>query len=190
MLRIEHALDGGPAPDAPRRRLVLTFADRSKSRLRVVLDDGTEGGLFQPRGSVLRHGALLGDGAGGIVEIVAAHEALYEVRASAASPDPAHDLLRAAYHLGNRHVPVAVHPGRLLLERDPVLREMLAHLGLEVRDTTGPFDPEAGAYGGGHRHDHDAGSGALGELLSREAHGVAPVADLSSLRFVATGHAP
>lgn len=170
MLRIEEKLDAATLRLGALRKLRLRYAERCKSRLRVWLDDGTEAGLFLPRGTVLRGGDILRATDGTLVVVASEVEDLYEVRARRESADPAFDLLRAAYHLGNRHVPVQLAPGVLRLERDAVLRDMLLGLGLEVCDTLASFEPEAGAYGGGHRHDHDASGGVLGELLSREAH--------------------
>jgi urease accessory protein len=165
--------------------LSLRFADRCRSRLRATLDDGREVGLFLPRGTVLRGGDVLADEHGAVIRVVAAQEALYEVTAAEGAVDPGFDLLRAAYHLGNRHVPVQLSPRRLRLERDAVLREMLLRLGLCVDAIVSAFEPEAGAYGGGHRHDHDASGGMLGEWLSREAHGASPAPDYAVLQFQA-----
>jgi urease accessory protein len=81
---------------------------------------------------------------------VAAQEPVYNVIA----PTP-RDLMRAAYHLGNRHVPLQIGDGWLRLEQDYVLRDMLLGLGMQVSEVQAPFEPEAGAYGGGHRHSHD-----------------------------------
>lgn len=182
MLRIESRLDAGGLPQGALRKLRLSYAERCKSRLRVTLEDGAEAGLFLPRGTVLHGGDVLQSTQGIRVAVVAAVEELYEARPADASPAPHFDLLRAAYHLGNRHVPVQLAPDRLRLERDAVLRDLLLRLGLQVTEICAPFEPEAGAYGGGHRHDHDSGGGMLGEMLSREAHaGVAP--DLSRAAF-------
>src|SRR5205823_7969870 len=63
--------------------------------------------------------------------------------------------MRASYHLGNRHTPVELGENYLKLEVDPVLKEMLLQLGLTVREENAPFQPEPGAYGGGHRHGHN-----------------------------------
>ncbi len=146
------------------------------------MDDGSEAGLFLPRGTILRGGDILQADDASLVVVESAPEDLYEVGAQPSSPDPHFDLLRAAYHLGNRHVPVQLAPGSLRLERDPVLRDLLLRLGLEVCEISDAFEPEAGAYGGGHRHDHDASGGVLGELLSREAH-AGPAPDFSRQRF-------
>ena len=170
MLRIEKILAGGAGVSPGARRLTLRYSDRCKSRLRVTLDDGTDAGLFLARGTVLRGGDVLLDDQGTAIDVRAAREPLYEVTASTSSKDAQFDLLRAAYHLGNRHVPVQLTPGVLRLERDAVLKELLLRLGLRVIDIDAIFDPEAGAYGGGHRHDHDSSGGMLGERLSREAH--------------------
>lgn len=170
MLRIEQKLDGAAARQGALRKLRLRYADRCKSRLRASLEDGADVGLFLPRGAVLRGGDILKATDGTLVVVASEVEDLYEVTAQEPSTDPYFDLLRAAYHLGNRHVPVQLAPGRLRLERDAVLREMLLRLGLNVQEIVAIFEPEPGAYGGGHRHDHDASGGVLGELLSREAH--------------------
>lgn len=152
------------------RRLVLPYAERVKSRQLVTLDDGSEAGLMLPRGTQLRGGDVLVDTDGGLVEVGAAAEEVYRVTPRPGAAAPGFDLLRAAYHLGNRHVPVQLGPDALLLERDSVLRDLLRRLGMVVEDAIAPFEPEAGAYGGGHRHDHDADGGSLGEQLSIEAH--------------------
>lgn len=169
------------------QRLTLIYADRCKSRLRARLDDdGQEVGIFLPRGTILRGGQMLQANDGKLIEIIAAPEELMRVRAAPDAKNPRLELLRAAYHLGNRHIPIQILVQHLLLERDAVLSQMLTHLGLCVDLVVAAFEPEAGAYGGGHRHDHDrdAKAGMLGELLSRQAHEkTAP--DLSKLRFEA-----
>ena len=152
------------------RRLILTCEQRAKTRFRATLSDGSDAAILLPRGSVLRPGARLVAECGEIVEVVAASERVYRVSARVDGTDPAFDLLRAAYHLGNRHVQIELGPGFLKLERDPVLRDLLRRLNLNVASAFEPFDPEPGAYGGGHRHDADAHGGAIGEALSQNAH--------------------
>lgn len=135
--------------------LELPFDLRQKSRLRVKLSSGQEAALFLSRGIILRGGDLLksDDGLNGksiVVQIVAAQEPVYNVIAPTER-----ELMCAAYHLGNRHVPLQIGDGWLRLEQDYVLKEMLLGLGMQVSETVAPFEPEAGAYGGGHRHGHD-----------------------------------
>lgn len=124
--------------------LSLPFDARARSRLRARLTDGREVALVLPRGTVLRGGALI-RGSGMLVRVTAADEDVLEVRA----PD-ATTLARAAYHLGNRHVPLQVDAGRLVLGYDPVLVDMLVGLGVRVQRGWAPFEPEAGAYAAHH----------------------------------------
>ncbi len=124
--------------------LRLPFDARSRSRLRARLEDGTEVALVLPRGTVLRDGAVV-SGAGLRVRVLAAEEDVLEVRARMPIA-----LARAAYHLGNRHVPVQVGADRLLLGYDAVLADMLVGLGATLIRTWSPFEPEGGAYGHGH----------------------------------------
>lgn len=130
--------------------LTLSFERRSRSRQRVVLDDGSTALLTLPRGTVLRDGDVLGSADGPTVQVKAAAETV----STAAHTDPA-ILLRAAYHLGNRHIPVQIGPGWLRYLHDHVLDAMCRGLGLDVAVAERPFAPEDGAYaGGGHLHGH------------------------------------
>jgi len=138
-------------------RVALAYDERKRSRLKVTLASGGAAGIFLERGEYLRGGdKLVSEDGDAVVEIVAAPEKLIEVTAS----DP---LLfaRAAYHLGNRHVPVQIIAeaggGRLRFQTDHVLAEMARGLGCAVAETEAPFQPEAGAYGARtapHRHDN------------------------------------
>ncbi|MFM9836009.1 MAG: urease accessory protein UreE [Methylophilaceae bacterium] len=135
--------------------LELPFDLRQKSRLRVKLASGVEAALFLTRGIILRGGDLLKseddtDGKSIVVQVIAAQEPVYNVIAPTLR-----DLMCAAYHLGNRHVPLQIGDGWLRLEQDYVLKDMLLGLGMQVAETFAPFEPEAGAYGGGHRHGTD-----------------------------------
>jgi urease accessory protein len=134
--------------DTVAAKLVLPFDLRVKSRLRAALDTGEEVALLTVRGTVLRHGDLLKGDDGRVVQVVAAPESTYRV-----SCRDSHALLRCAYHLGNRHTQVEVGDGYLRILADGVLRDMLAGLGATVLEELAPFEPESGAYGGGH-HSH------------------------------------
>ena len=162
--------DDPRAAEEGERSLFLTCEQRAKTRQRAKLSDGSDAVVMLPRGSVVRPGSRLVAESGETVLVVAVSEQVYRVRPRDDSDDPAFDLLRAAYHLGNRHVPVELGIGFLKLERDPVLRDLLLRLGVDVASTFEPFDPEPGAYGGGHRHDTDDEGGSIGEALSRDAH--------------------
>ena len=149
--------------------LTLAFDARCKSRLAATLDNGEEVALLLPRGTVLRDGDVLVAQDGALVRVVAAAEAVLRVRA----PDRI-TLTRAAYHLGNRHTPVEIGDDDLKLEFDPVLADMLKRLGATVEQVSMPFQPETGAYGGGHRHGHDetfAEDYAIAQQVFDEHHG-------------------
>jgi urease accessory protein len=145
-------------PRAAEGKLTLPFELRCRSRLRATLDDGRQAALYLERGMVLRDGDLL-EGPGGVaVQVRAADETVSTVL----TDDPL-ALARAAYHLGNRHVTLQVGPGWLRYLHDPVLERMVCAMGLAVRTERAPFEPEAGAYGGGqiagHSHGHSHGNG-------------------------------
>jgi urease accessory protein len=155
MLLIEAQGSGAP-PAIYDDTLTLPFDSRCKSRLRTQLDSGEEVGLFLPRGTVLRGDDWLVGKDSRTVRVIAARELLYEV----VTDDPT-QLARAAYHLGNRHVALEVRSHALYLLADPVLRVLLEKLELAVNELHAPFEPEAGAYGGGHRHGEEPGHGGL-----------------------------
>ena len=149
--------------------LTLDFDARRKSRLAATLDDGEEVALVLPRGTVLRDGDVLVAEDGGLVRVVAAAEPVLLARARVALT-----LTRAAYHLGNRHTPVEVGADYLKIEYDPVLADMLERIGATVEQVAAPFQPESGAYGGGHKHGHDetfAEDYALAQQVFGEHHG-------------------
>ena len=135
-----HAVDG---------RLKLPFETRQKSRFRATLEDGSEVGVVIERGHILRGGDLLTGPDGHIVLVEAANEAV-----STVAHDNSQLFARAAYHLGNRHVPLQVGDHWLRYLQDHVLDDMCQQLGLDVSHEDAPFEPESGAYGG-HTHHHD-----------------------------------
>lgn len=149
MIRFSKRLDRSAEADAS---LALTLDQRVKSRLRVVLDDGRDAGVFLDRGESLKDGDCLVSEDGLVVRVEAAREQVSTVL----SQDP-HLLARACYHLGNRHVALQIEPGRLRYRHDHVLDDMVRGLGLDVCLEDAPFEPEPGAYGGsaqGHGHHH------------------------------------
>jgi urease accessory protein UreE len=128
--------------------LVLDYDRREKCRLRVRLGSGEEAALFMVRGTVLRDGDLLTGPENRVVKVLAALEPTYAIRCADALT-----LMRCAYHLGNRHTPIALQAGLLRIRVDKVLREMVEGLGGVVTEEDAPFAPELGAYsGGGHHH--------------------------------------
>jgi len=145
----------------------LDWDVRQKSRFDATDSSGRRLGVFLPRGAVARGGDVLVAEDGSLIVVKAALQPVMVVRHCSEHGSP-HDLLRAAYHLGNRHVQLQLQPDRLLLEPDHVLADMLKHMHLLVSHEHAPFEPEAGAYsahegghdhahGHGHDHDHDHG---------------------------------
>jgi urease accessory protein len=151
-------------------RLKLTHDERARSRLAAMLPDGSAVALRLPHGTLLRDGAVLAAEDGALLVVAAAVQPL--ARISAESPLA---LLRAVYHLANRHVPAQLTADAVLIERDAVLERMLAALGARVEHIEAPFEPEAGAYHAHGAHSHgidaeDAAAGSIGEALSIAAH--------------------
>lgn len=145
MIRLTHKNQDIPSSEVS---LTLAWDQRIKSRLRVKLDDGREAGIFLPRGTILRGGDHLNSEDGVCIQVVAANEHLSVVKT-----DDALLLAKICYHLGNRHVSLAIEEGRASYLHDHVLDEMVIGLGAVIEAEHGPFEPEHGAYGGGH-HSH------------------------------------
>jgi urease accessory protein len=150
MIELTHLTDKNAMADG---RVILPIEQRVRSRLRVKLDDGRYAGLFLPRGTLLRGGDRLASDDGEVIEVVAAAETVTTVHCNDAAL-----LARAAYHLGNRHIPLQVEDGWLRYQHDHVLDDMLRQMGLEAVVEQAPFEPEAGAYqqaAHGHHHSHN-----------------------------------
>ncbi len=152
MVRIEKILTEttGTLPPAKMEMLRLPFDLRQKSRQQAQFDSGETVQLFLPHGTRLKDGDLLETTDGRVAVVKATPERVLVVTA-----DSTIGLARLAYHLGNRHTPVELGEGYLRLEYDSVLEEMLRGLGGKVEERSEPFEPEQGAYGGGHQHDID-----------------------------------
>lgn len=131
-------------------KLSLPYEQRQKRWLRARLASGEQVALKLRRGETLRGGDLLAAPNGGAIEVAAAPEKVLHVVCSSSL-----ELARAAYHLGNRHAAVQLGQGFLRIIEDAVLEELLRGLGAKVTKIEAPFEPEPGAYGGGHVHTSD-----------------------------------
>ena len=157
----------------------LDWDVRQKSRFDATDSAGRMLGVFLPRGTSVRGGDALVAEDGSLVVVKAAPQAVLVVRHCTEHGSP-FDLLRAAYHLGNRHVQLELQADHLKLEPDHVLADMLRAMHLIVSDESAAFEPEAGAYAaasGAHDHDHDHGhdhAHGHGHGHGRD-HGQAPV---------------
>ncbi|MGJ7558268.1 urease accessory protein UreE [Variovorax sp. RB3P1] len=134
----------------------LDWDVRQKSRFDATDSQGRQIGVFLPRGTAVRGGDVLVAEDGSLVRVIAAPQPVLRITHCTAHGTP-FDLTRAAYHLGNRHVPIELKPDHLKIEPDHVLADMLRSMHLIVVAVDEAFEPEGGAYGshgGGHSHDH------------------------------------
>ena len=138
----------------------LDWDVRQKSRFAATDSAGRELGIFLPRGTLVRGGDVLVAEDGSLVRVVAAPQPVLVITPCATHGTP-FDLTRAAYHLGNRHVPIELQPDHLKIEPDHVLADMLRAMHLIVVQAEEAFEPEGGAYGpaghahgAGHHHHH------------------------------------
>lgn len=155
----------------------LDWDVRQKSRFDAVDSQGRRIGVFLPRGTAVRGGDVLVAEDGSLIKVVAAPQAVLVITHCKQHGTP-FDLTRAAYHLGNRHVPIELKPDHLKIEPDHVLAAMLRSMHLIVREADEAFEPEGGAYGahgGGHGHDHghghSHGAAPVGPVLHPDAYG-------------------
>jgi len=140
----------------------LDWDVRQKSRFDATDSQGRTLGVFLPRGTAVRGGDVLVAEDGSLIRVVAAPQPVLVVTHCTQHGTP-FDLLRAAYHLGNRHVQLELKPDHLKLEPDHVLADMLRQMHLIVREAQEAFEPEGGAYAAGgpahahaHAHAHEA----------------------------------
>ena len=138
--------------------VALDWDTRQKSRFDTDDSLGRQLGVFLPRGTAVRGGDVLVAEDGSLIKVIAQPQAVMRITACADHGSP-FDLVRAAYHLGNRHVQIELTPEHLQIEPDHVLADMLKKMHLDVVELLAPFEPEGGAYashaGQGHGHGHE-----------------------------------
>ena len=137
----------------------LDWDVRQKSRFDATDSQGRSLGVFLPRGTAVRGGDVLVAADGSLIRVIAAPQSVLRI-----TPCPQHgspfDLVRAAYHLGNRHVQIELKSDHLKIEPDHVLADMLRAMHLIVHEVSEGFEPEGGAYSAGaHGHGHSHGHG-------------------------------
>ena len=150
----------------------LDWDVRQKSRFDATDSEGRPLGIFLPRGTVVRGGDVLVAEDGSFVRVLAAPQSVLKITFCTAHGSP-FDLIRAAYHLGNRHVPIELKPDHLKIEPDHVLAEMLRAMHLIVTAVDEIFEPESGAYGdhhGHHGHAHHAHAHDHGHEHNHHTH--------------------
>ncbi len=152
--------------------IALDWDIRQKSRFETTDSLGRRVGVITPRGQALRGQDVLIGEDGTFLKVVAKDQAVLRVT-FCKEHGTSFDLTRAAYHLGNRHVPIELQPAHLQIEPDHVLASMLEQMHLIVQEVQAPFEPESGAYSlenkASHGHDHSHGTGH--HPLSEHSHG-------------------
>ena len=129
--------------------LTLDFDARHRRRIRLTTDMGQDILLDLPETVAMADGDGLQLDDGTWLRIAAACESLVEVR-----HEHRHQLMRLAWHLGNRHLPTEIREGALHIRPDHVIEEMLLGFGAALEKIQAAFQPEGGAYGASHNHSH------------------------------------
>ena len=132
--------------------LTLDFDARHRRRIRLAADQGEEILLDLPNAVAMANGDGLQLDDGRWLTVRAAPEPVVEIR----HKNP-HQLVRLAWHLGNRHLPTEIHDQVLCIRPDHVIENMLHGFGADLLKVQAAFQPEGGAYGHGHHHDHGEG---------------------------------
>lgn len=164
--------------------LELDWDTRQKSRFDATDSLGRTLGVFLPRGTAVRGGDVLLAEDGSMVRVIAAPQTVLRITHCPAHGTP-FDLTRAAYHLGNRHVPIELKPDHLKIEPDHVLADLLKSMHLIVQQVDEAFEPESGAYStDGHvgGHSHDSGGDHAHAHPHDQAAPVAATAELTPAR--------
>jgi len=130
----------------------LDYAERFMRRKVVTTKAGNSVLIHLAQTTSLNHGDALEQTDGTLIEVIAAPEALLKITGE--------NLVRLAWHVGNRHTPCQINTDHMLIQDDPVIGHMLEHLGANVESITAPFTPEGGAYGHGRTHSHEHGATA------------------------------
>lgn len=154
-MRATAVLPAGTWDNPASDRVLIDWDRRHRRRILLRTEGGADVLLDLPQAVRLRHGDGLALDGGGVVRVEARPERLLDIHAHS----PA-ELVRIAWHLGNRHLPVQLMGSHIRIRADYVIADMVRGLGGHVAELDAPFDPEAGAYaGGGHHHqggdDHD-----------------------------------
>jgi urease accessory protein len=161
----------GLAPVLLRRAatIELDWDVRQKSRFDTTDSQGRQVGIFLPRGTAVRGGDVLVAEDGSLIRVIASSQPVLVITHCTEHGTP-FDLTRAAYHLGNRHVPIELKPDHLKIEPDHVLAAMLRSMHLIVREAEEAFEPEGGAYVAHGAHASGGGKAPVGPVLHPDAY--------------------
>ena len=129
--------------------ITLDFDARHRRRIRLIADHGEHVLLDLPKTVAMADGDGLQLEDGRWLKVQAAAEILIEI----GHEDPG-QLVRIAWHLGNRHLPTEIRDQVLRIRPDHVIEDLLHGFGADLVNVQAPFQPEGGAYTRHHR-DHD-----------------------------------
>ena len=149
-MRAQAILPAGAWSEPPVDTVLIDYDRRHRRRIQLTTEAGAALLLDLPQAARLRDGDGLALDGGGLVLVRARPEPLLDIHAHDAA-----GLVRIAWHLGNRHLPVQLLGSHIRIRADHVIADMVHGLGGHVHEIDAPFDPEAGAYAGGHSHAHD-----------------------------------
>lgn len=131
---------------AENEQVTLSYDARFLRRKVLTSDAGQQFMVDLKQTTSVDHGDAFVLDTGKQVTVIAAPEDLLQIKGS--------DLVRLAWHIGNRHMPCQIEANRLLIQRDHVIHDMLEKLGAQLQEVVEPFTPEGGAYGHGRTHSH------------------------------------
>ena len=151
MIKANRVLPAGTWQGEATGTVTLDETARHRRRVKIVADDGFAFLLDLADATLLRDGDALQLEDGSLVVVKAKPEQLYVVRPASGAEK---DLVRLAWHIGNRHLPAEVLAYRIIISQDHVIRAMLEGLGAIVTPLEAPFHPEGGAYEGTAEHAH------------------------------------
>ena len=123
-------------------KLTLTSDQRKILRGKRVADCNKELYLQLPRDRRLDDGDILITNYDGIfVEIIAKKENLLEINGKSNL-----ELLKTAYHLGNRHVELEITKDGVLTKSDYLIEELIKNFNVTFFKVEKKFFPEKGAF--------------------------------------------
>jgi urease accessory protein len=168
MRRVAAIADRGTWPEGQAAATItLDYDTRCRRRMRIDTDAGEPILLDRPEAGVLRDGDGLRLDDGRWLRVRAKPEALVAV-----DGQDAQQLLRLAWHLGNRHLPTEIEGNTLYIHRDHVIEDMLRGLGAHLQSVMRPFNPEGGAYDGhAHSHQHHGQPAVTSPRANGKDHG-------------------
>ena len=123
-------------------KLTLSSDQRRILRGKTITDCDQEIFLQLPRKGKLNDGDILSTNQSNFfIMIIAKKENLIEI-----SSNSKLELIKTAYHLGNRHVEIQISKDFLLTKTDYVIEGMLSNFNIDIVNTKKKFFPEIGAH--------------------------------------------